>query len=489
MRFLVLWFPDWPVQALPDQAECVAVARAGEVWVCSHGARKAGVRRGMRVRHAQALCPRLEVVAEDQRRDAEAFEQVVAALDDFAAGVEVLRPGLVAVDARAAAKYHGSEDHAVELLVDAAALRGVDSCAGVADEITTAIIAARTPALVPAGASRGFLRQQPLGILAAEEALAADKGTVQTLSELGLRTLGDVADIGPRDMVARFGAAGEHIYRLSVGQTQRRIAPSLPGVYLPVHYRPEEPMVRVDAAAFAGRQLAHELHTKLEYYGVACQRLCIRAEFGDGESLERIWRTRETLSESGMADRVRWQLDGWLAGGASKSEEGGIVALTLDPLEVSAPDTAGLWGDARPEERIKRVIERVQATLGPDRVLQPVLAGGRGVARRVQFAPYGEPVTHAPQWNGALPGPHPARLMDGEVALVDAAGATVEIDEESLLSAVPAVLQVRGKRHEVTAWAGPWPEGTRARLQVVAGGNAYLVCWVAGGWRAEASYA
>lgn len=94
MRFLVLWFPDWPVQALPDRAEYMAVARAGEVWVCSHGARQAGVRRGMRVRHAQALCPRLEVVAEDQHRDAEAFEQVVASLDDFAAGVEVLRPGL-----------------------------------------------------------------------------------------------------------------------------------------------------------------------------------------------------------------------------------------------------------------------------------------------------------------------------------------------------------------------------------------------------------
>ena len=124
MRFLVLWFPDWPVQALPDRAEYMAVARAGEVWVCSHGARQAGVRRGMRVRHAQALCPRLEVVAEDQHRDAEAFEQVVASLDDFAAGVEVLRPGLVAVDARAAAKYHGSEDRAVELLVDAAALQG-----------------------------------------------------------------------------------------------------------------------------------------------------------------------------------------------------------------------------------------------------------------------------------------------------------------------------------------------------------------------------
>ncbi|MDO5077109.1 DNA polymerase Y family protein [Corynebacterium sp.] len=494
MRCLVLWFPDWPVQVLrralgAQPHDPIAIARAGEVWVCNQAARNVGVRRGMRVRHAQALCPRLQVAAEDQRRDSEEFEQIVVALDGLAAGVEVLRPGLVAVDACAAATYHGGEARAIELLVDAAAMCGVDSFAGVADEITTAMIAARVPALVSPKDSKTFLASQPVRILSAEDALDVDPHTVQTLIELGLRTLGQVADVGAHSMVSRFGAAGERVYRIAVADTQRRVAPPAPSAEFAVRYRPEEPIERVDAAAFLGRQLAHELHETLQHYGLACQRLCVRAELSNGDTVERVWRTWDTLSEEGMADRVRWQLDGWLRGGASIGEDGGIVALTLDPLEVGVPDTAGLWGDARPQEQARRVIERVQSTLGPDRVLQPFRTGGRGAVSRVAFAPYGEPTTCAPRWNGALLSPHPTRMLNTEATLFDAADAHVTLDDEALLTSPPTRLRLGGASHEITGWAGPWLDGSRARIQVLTSDNAYLLCWAAQAWRAEASYA
>ena len=83
-RVMALWFPDWPVQAVhldedaPAHNKPVAIAAHYRIQVCGVAARKRGVRRGMKVRQAQAVCPELEVVDADADRDARMFEGIVA---------------------------------------------------------------------------------------------------------------------------------------------------------------------------------------------------------------------------------------------------------------------------------------------------------------------------------------------------------------------------------------------------------------------------
>src|SRR5699024_7509292 len=215
---------------------------------------------------------------------------------------------------------------------------------------------------------------------------------------------------------------------------------------------PADPIARVDSAAFAARQLAAKLHEKLAAAGVVCLRLKIRAEFHRGQALERIWRTREALSEDATADRVRWQLDGWLTAARAadaddaECEGAGIIELSLEPMETSAPDFIGqLWGSGSSDEHVKRAISRVQSTLGTDKVLQLWAAGGRGVAERVDFVPYGD---EAPQkgdklWPGQIPGPLPARRGGGpqhpasRIRLIDATAKDVVVTAEAVLSSVP----------------------------------------------------
>ena len=97
-RVLVAWCPDWPVHAVgagPDVPAAVLVgdgARA-TVLACSAAARAAGVRRGQRVRDAQRLCPQLRAYPRDEPAEERSFEPVVQAVQDVAAGVEVVRPG------------------------------------------------------------------------------------------------------------------------------------------------------------------------------------------------------------------------------------------------------------------------------------------------------------------------------------------------------------------------------------------------------------
>ena len=60
------------------------------------------------------------MVAHDPGRDARAFEPVVAAVEEIAPGVEVVRPGACALAARGPASYYGGEAAASERLADVA---------------------------------------------------------------------------------------------------------------------------------------------------------------------------------------------------------------------------------------------------------------------------------------------------------------------------------------------------------------------------------
>ncbi len=57
----------------------------------------------------------------------------------------------------------------------------------------------------------------------------------------------------------------------------------------------------VDAAAFAGRSLAAELHRALMAAGVGCTRLAIHAVTANGEERSRVWRCAEPLTEDATA--------------------------------------------------------------------------------------------------------------------------------------------------------------------------------------------
>ena len=161
-RVLAIWCMDWPAVAAAAAAGLpattpVAVTLANRVIACSAAARAAGVRRGLRRRESQARCPQLHVATADPARDARFFEGVTAAVDDVVPRAEVLRPGLLVLSVRGAARYFGSEQAAAERLVDAVAAAGAECQVGIADQMPTAVFAARAGRVVEPGADAAFL--------------------------------------------------------------------------------------------------------------------------------------------------------------------------------------------------------------------------------------------------------------------------------------------------------------------------------------------
>ncbi|MFB7721625.1 DNA polymerase Y family protein [Nocardia sp. NPDC056100] len=513
-RVVALWCLDWPAVAAAAEAGAavtrpVAVLSANRVIACSATARAAGVRRGLRKRDAQGRCPELLVAQDDPDRDARLFEPVVAAVDATVPGVEVLRPGLLVLSARGAARFFGSEEIAAERLVDAVAAVGVECQIGIADEMSTAVLAARRATIVETGRGAEFLAPLPVSELSAEPALAAPERAdlVDLLHRLGLRRIGDFAALTPAEVSSRFGSDAIAAHRCSRAEPERPPSAQTPAPDLTVEYRCDPPIDRVDAAAFAGRLLATRLHESLAAAAVACTRLAIHAETESGEQFSRIWRCAEPLTPDSTADRVRWQLDGWLtrrsldrarrARRPAGTQEDSIpewddapadpiTLLRLEPIEVVSAGALqlGLWGGVgEDEERARRALIRVQGLLGGDAVRLGVLSGGRGPAERVTLVPLGEePVPAADPaqpWPGRLPEPAPTVVWATrpEVRLEAADGSPIWVTDRGLFTADPAQLHWGSRSWKLTGWAGPWPlddrwwvhgiqHGVAARAQV-----------------------
>jgi protein ImuB len=525
VRTTVVWCPDWPVVAAgvrPDEPG--AVLHANRVVAASPAARAQGVLRGQRRREAQSRCPELAVHDLDPTRDAREFEPVVAAIERFTPLIEITRPGVCAVATRGPSRYHGG-DAALMALLEAAVGEVVgdrgEVRVGTADGPFAAGIAARrrrpVDRLVPPGGSPAFLAPLPVALLDRPD-------LVDVLERLGLHTLGRFAGLPAADVLARFGPDGGAAHRLAAGFDERPpdARPVPPSFEVSTELDP--PVERVDQAAFVAKALAAELHDRLEGMGLACSLLAIRAGTEHGEVLERRWRHEGALSVGAIADRVRWQLDGWLSGSAAARPTGGLDRLVLVPEEVRAASgrQLGFWGGQSAEgERAARALARVEALLGPEAVRVPEWRGGRDPAGQVALVPAAAVDLDGPRpatdpswveapWPGQLPSPSPATVFADaprSAQVVDADGRPVGVSGRGSVSAPPARVGIRrpGREdrepewHEVVAWAGPWPveerwwdaetHRRRARFQVVtADGAARLLVLEAGRWVVEALY-
>ncbi|MBE1498850.1 protein ImuB [Amycolatopsis lexingtonensis] len=494
-RMLVLWCPDWPAVAAAAVAgtpvtEPAAVFSANRVVACNAVARRSRIRRGMRRREAQSNCPELVVFAADDGRDARLFEPVARAVEALVVGVEVVRPGLVAVPVDGAAPYFGGEHALVERLVDeVSAAAGVECQVGIAEGLFAATLAARCGEFVEPGRVAEFLA--PLPVTELDQPGAERAELVDLLRRLGLKTLGAFAELPERDVANRFGTAGLLAHRLARGRSERPPLRRRPPPELTLTEEFDPVVERVDVAAFLAKGLATRFCAALAGHGLACTRLGIHAVTEDGEHLGRVWRCAEPLTPAGVADRVRWQFEGWLRAPQGQRPTSGVVRLRLEPEETVEGRSLqlDLWqngGSDEEDERAARAFVRVQGLLGPEGVLTPLLDGGRDPAGRVRLVPWGDPRerTNPPDatWPGRLPAPSPATVLDRPVPaqVFDADGRGVGLTTRDRLTAPPCDLTIAGgTRRKVVGWAGPWPltpdrrhpGPRRARLQLVLAGE------------------
>lgn len=426
------------------------------------------------------------------------FESAAAAVETQAAGVEVVRPSLLALAARGPARFHRGEEAAAERIVDAVAdMCDAECLVGIAEGLFAAWLAAHTGVLVPSEDTERFVHAHDVSCLGRAE-------LVVTLRRLGVDTLGDFAALPSAAVADRFGAEGVFAQRLARGQDPRPPTPRVRPPDLTVRLDCDPPLERVDAAAFAARELAEQVRRRLDAHGLACSRLTIEAFTAEGAQCVRDWRGAGALSNQAVSDRVQWQLHGWLDAGG----HGAVVALQLRPRGLMPADQAqpSLWGDVDVgRAAADRAAAQLQGLLGTQAVAAATRHGGRGLAERARLAGWGQPSPSGKPkdrpWPGAAPSPQPSVLLaePAPALLHDCAGSPVDVSGRAMLSAAPAAVTLDGVEIAVTGWAGPWPvdEGwwrgdqarRYARLQLrLADERCLLLVIESGQWQVEAWY-
>ena len=557
VRTLVVWCPDWPLVAAGLADRPAVVVAANRVTASSAAARAEGVRLGQRRREAQAFCPELVVVGEEPQRDARSFETVVVAVAAFTPLVEITWPGACALPARAPARYFGGEVSLAEQVCSAAsaAVAAVACSAGtappeppcqvgIADGPFAARLAAREGLVVPPGTTQEWLGHFPVEVLDLPELAGL-------LRRLGIRTLGEFAELDYGAVQARFGAEGCSAHRFARGLDERPLALRNPPADLTVCREFDPPADRADALAFLAVGLADQLVGRLAPHGLAATQLLVEAETEHGESLQRWWRGDRPFTARAMVDRVRWQLEGWLQGPVIAAPTAGVTMLRLTVTDA-VPDGRQLdleGGVAEASRQVERGLARVQGLLGHDAVLTAVRAGGRGPGEQIRLVPWGEEREESTgarannskttrsrgagnratgrvrtgrkatvvktgrdmqPWPGRLPPPSPALVhpAPATVEILDPDGSPVGVTGRGRCTGIPFRLvpandPVGGLTGVwsvgIMGWAGPWPADERwwdpsaarrrARLQVLLeDGTAHLLVLEQGQWRLEATY-
>ena len=463
-------------------------------------------------------------------------------MEQFTPDAETLRPGLHAFGARGPSRYFGGEQALAGLAAQAAAEAAPSASkvgVGVADGLFAAGLAAQAAAastavkVVPSHQGRRFLACLPLACLAdpVSPLHAGEDGAealLDVLWRLGMRTLGDLAELSEADMMGRFGWSGLLAHRLACGLDDRALqAEAAPdGSALEAEIDP--PADRIETVAFMARALADDMVARLARDGLDCVSISIEACSDSGHDSSRRWRHEFRFSAADVVDRVRWQLEGWYR--SPERPTGPVTLIRITPCAVATANglQLGMWG-ARSEadERAAKALARVQGLLGAEAVTVPRLSGGRRPAdtgRRVPLGAAGDAdstqdapaagtrngrrnrkakakAADAP-WPGRLPAPSPAVVLaqPEPVEITDRDCAPVSVSGRGEASTPPQQFtDSTGRSQAVAAWAGPWPLDERwwrpsarrrqARFQLVLDdGSAHLCVLESGRWWREATY-
>ena len=192
---------------------------------CTPEAARRGVRAGMSLREATALCPEAVVVAPNPVREAAVAGQIAAGLGELSPLVEPDpdEPGCVYVDLHGLDRHHASPAAAAACLLETVppVLR---PRVGVAPGKFAARVAAghakpgTTRVVAPAEVAR-FLVGVPVARLPLPPPM------LRQLERLGLRTLGELAALPAPAVQARFGPAGRRAWEIANGRDDDRVRP------------------------------------------------------------------------------------------------------------------------------------------------------------------------------------------------------------------------------------------------------------------------
>jgi protein ImuB len=334
----------------------------GHVLAVSEEALPFSVDPGIPVRQAEHLCPHATLLTADPIEADRLRERIAAALYDLAPCIEVRVEGIAWLDLEGVPSPSESIREARRRLRTAI---GREPRLGLAPGPFSARLAAlraRPGRLLKIDDARAFLAPLPT------RELSLDDEQMERLDLLGLRTLGAVAAIGPRELESQLGREGRRAVLLARGLEPDQLTPWQPPMFTTAQRQFEPPVQDREALLFVARALCGDLAEELGLRGAGAKQMRVRliSEGGDVEARESI--VRHPLSSA-------TELFG-LAGSWIKSWQPHApiteMWIELPVLEAAGRRQLRLWtgGDGNSDE-VTAALERLQERHGDAVVRKP----------------------------------------------------------------------------------------------------------------------
>ena len=394
VRIACIQLPLFPLAARlrsePELArEALAVVEgngnAARVVAANRVARGAGIKPGLTLPQARALCPKLVARPRDAECERAAQEALLEVAERFSPRVEDAGEGMAFLDVQGIERHFRGDSPELDLgrsLIASAEAEGLPARVGIASSKLAARVAAglpESPVVVPEGEEAGFLAPLPLSRLSPEIDLAA------TLERWGVRSIGDFAKLPKTRVSSRLGKNGRDLHATARGIDPRPLIPREPPPVFSEGMNLEWPLVSLEPFLFVGRAALERLCQRLEACGLACARLelALRLE-PDGHQTRSVDLPAPTRDVKTLLTLVRLDLEA--------NPPGAPVAGFVFQGHPDRPREAqlSLYGPAAlSPDKLATTLARLFALLGPDRVGSPQPVDGHRPERfsLVEFSP------------------------------------------------------------------------------------------------------
>jgi len=322
-----------------------------------------GLEPGQPLADARAMIPALDAVDDDPVADAALRDAIADWAERYTPLVGLDGDGLM-LDVTGCAHLFGGEATLVADLLSRLSAQGFAARAAIAGAPGTAWAAARfTPrATVDDGERAAMLAPLPLAALRLEAA------TVSALERVGLKRIGQIMAAPRAPFATRFGPLLLRRLDQALGREEEAIDPRRPVAALIAERRFAEPIVLMDDIAATILSLAGSLAASLETRGEGARAYELALFRVDGA----VRRIAVGVSRPARAPDLVLDLFREKFAGLAEEVDAGfgfdMIRLSVPVSADIAPVQVDLAGDALGEDGLGRLIDRIGARLGAERV-------------------------------------------------------------------------------------------------------------------------
>lgn len=359
-----------------------------------------GVRPGMTLPQARAMCPSLVHAEHEPGEDDRALIGLGRWLMRFTPVVSLAPPDTVFLDVGGCERLYGGLDVLMHRVADALAkLR-----------ITARLAIAPTPGAAWAIAS---FDPQPQKIVAENElpaalaplptaALRLDSAAVTLLSQLGIETIGQLMALPREDLPARFGAAILECIDLAMGRLFEPLVPLAPHTPIEAGIEFDGPVESIEAIWHVLRSLIGQLMTQLIRRGCGARQMRVAFHRANAPPIEKLIRlSRPSRDPVNLFNLLRCAFE------TVESDEGFIaIRLAVPVFERLSDEQIRLLDQHQQaaDNELAHLVERLVARMGTGAIAQPRLVDSHLPERAFQWI---EPQLDTPS--------RPARVMRCDV--------------------------------------------------------------------------